>query len=272
MATSAPHLTDRSSHFDFGKNWADYSRLIGEERLELAVENVTRLLPDLAGKSFLDIGSGSGLFSAAALRLGAARVHAIDIDEHSVETTRRVLTMLAPEADWRAEQRSVFDLSPDEIGRFDSVYSWGVLHHTGDMWRALDRAAAMVAPGGRFAFALYQKTPLCGAWRLEKRAYMRAPPAVQRFLCAAYKLLYQAGRLASGRGLATADKSRGMNIDHDIHDWLGGYPYESTSCAEVRKHLSARGFEPEGEYPTKIHLAGLFGSGCNEYVYRRTAA
>jgi 2-polyprenyl-6-hydroxyphenyl methylase/3-demethylubiquinone-9 3-methyltransferase len=269
-APAGSDLTDRATHFDFGANWSDFSKLLDPAKVDLAVESVHRLVPDLEGKTFLDVGSGSGVFSVAALRLGAKKVHAIDIDENSVDTTRRVLASFAEQGSWTAERRSVFDLSPGELGHFDVVYSWGVLHHTGDMWRAIDSAARMVAPGGAFAFALYQRTPLCGLWRVEKRAYMRAPRTVQRALVAAYKAAYQAGRFVSGRGVVRGGLERGMNIDHDVHDWLGGYPYESTGTEEVRKHMEALGFEPVAVHPTRIHLAGLFGSGCNEFVYRRS--
>jgi SAM-dependent methyltransferase len=270
MAASASDLTDRSAHFDFGANWYDFSKLLDKQRVDAAAENVRRLVPEIEGRTFLDIGSGSGLFSAAALALGAKRVHAIDIDENSVETTRRVLSGFAADKTWSVDRKSVFDLSPDDLGQFDVVYSWGVLHHTGAMWRAIDDAARMVAPGGIFAFALYRKTPLCGFWKVEKRAYMRAPRAVQRALATTYKLAYHSGLLLSGRGLSKGDLTRGMNVDHDIHDWLGGFPYESTTPEEVRNHMQTLGFEPIAVHPTKVHVAGILGSGCDEYVYRRS--
>ena len=272
MGQSGSDLRERESHFEFGKNWAEYSSLIDSDKLELAVESIRQLVPDIAGKTVLDIGSGSGLFSVAALKLGAARVHAVDIDENSVATTRRVLETFAEKGTWTAEQRSVFELSPKDLGQFDVVYSWGVLHHTGDMWRAIDRAAAMVAPGGTFAFALYEKTPLCGAWRIEKRAYTKAPEGVQRLARSAYKILFQTARVASGRGIKRGNLVRGMDVDLDIHDWLGGYPYESANGAEVREHLARLSFEPVFERPVKVHLAGMFGTGCSEYVYKRQAS
>ena len=265
----SPDLIERGAHFDFGRNWAQYSELIDGDRLAAAIESVQRLVPDVAGKTFLDIGSGSGLFSLAALHLGAARLHAVDIDEDSVATTQKVLGSLGDDSRWTAERRSVFDLSPDDIGTFDVVYSWGVLHHTGAMWKAIDRASKMVAPGGTFAIALYEKTPLCGAWRVEKKAYMKARPGTQKFARGLYTLLYRFGRLASGRNpFVRGVLNRGMDLGHDLHDWLGGYPYESTDKAEVAEFLRARGFELVFEKPVKIHLGGVFGSGCSEYVYR----
>lgn len=263
-------LTDRVSHFDFGKNWENYSNLISQERVELAQQSVERLIPDVHHKSFLDIGSGSGLFSLAALKLGAARVHAIDIDEDSIRTTQKVLNARAKNGSWTAERGSVFDLSPDELGTFDVVYSWGVLHHTGDLWRAMECASRMVAPGGRFAFALYERTPLCGAWRLEKKAYVRAGPRTQKLILASYVGLRRIARFLSGKRDSAEIMDRGMEITHDAHDWLGGYPYESTEPQEVAKFMAALGFRKILELPVKVHLGGLLGTGCSEYVYERS--
>ncbi|MBC7358443.1 MAG: 50S ribosomal protein L11 methyltransferase [Desulfacinum sp.] len=86
--------------FDFGKNWASYAKKINEVRIEEAVKNLCRLLgkTTLEGESFFDIGSGSGLHSLAALRLGAARVEAIDIDADSVRTTEALLEKYVPKS------------------------------------------------------------------------------------------------------------------------------------------------------------------------------
>ena len=132
----AMSLTERETHFEFGENWKNYSKTIDQKRIDSAIAGVRKLFPDgLAGKTFLDIGCGSGLHSLAALSLGAASVTAIDIDENSVATTQELLTKYAPDAKWSAKVASVFDASPATLGSFDVVYSWGVLHHTGDMWR-----------------------------------------------------------------------------------------------------------------------------------------
>ncbi|MCA3275110.1 MAG: class I SAM-dependent methyltransferase [Methylobacterium sp.] len=128
----------------------------------------------------LDIGCGSGLHSLAALRLGAARVHAIDLDRLSVETTRDLLGRYAAGEAWTVEELSVFDMAG--LPQYDIVYSWGVLHHTGAMRRAIGEAAARVAPGGLLCLALYRRTPFCGLWRIEKRLYCASPAPVQRLL------------------------------------------------------------------------------------------
>lgn len=137
MKTSFENLTRQETHFAFGNNWASYARSIGRPQIDEAVAGLSRLLGGerLDGKRFLDIGSGSGLHALAAFELGAAEVVALDIDPDSVETTRAVLALHAPGRPVEVAQASVFDLSPAQYGRFDVVYSWGVLHHTGDMLR-----------------------------------------------------------------------------------------------------------------------------------------
>lgn len=270
----ADDLLDVSSHFRFGENWARYSNLVDARRIAEACDSVRGLVGDLSGKAFLDIGSGSGLFSVAALRLGASEILATDIDEESVATTRKLLEAEGG-GNWRAERISVFDL-PDQVGqRFDVVYSWGVLHHTGDMWRALDCACAMVKSGGLFAFALYERTPLCGAWRQEKRLYRRLPRIAQKLFRGVYLTAWGAGMLVKGYNpwrRLRAGNERGMDVLHDVHDWLGGYPYESTSADEVVSFMAERGFEQQSILPYRVLLGGIYGSGCSEYVFRRERA
>jgi 2-polyprenyl-6-hydroxyphenyl methylase/3-demethylubiquinone-9 3-methyltransferase len=265
-------LLDVSSHFRFGENWADYAELVDERRIAGAQESVEALVGDLKGKSFLDIGSGSGLFSVAALRLGAAEVVAVDIDEESIATTRKLLSREFHKK-WRAEQISVFDLPARIQERFDVVYSWGVLHHTGAMWRALDCACSMVKSDGIFAFALYERTPLCRPWTYEKRLYRRLPKLAQKLLRGIYLTAWGAGMLVKGHNpwrYVRDGQKRGMDVFHDVHDWMGGYPYESTSSAEVEAFMTERGFVREKHAPWRTLLAGVFGSGCSEYVFRRS--
>jgi SAM-dependent methyltransferase len=265
-------LTDRSTHFEFGANWRQYAKTVDRARIDSAVEGLRKLFPEgLHGKTFLDIGCGSGLHALAALSLGAESVLAIDVDENSVSTTSNMLTTYAPNANWRAEIISVLDATPESFGLFDVVYSWGVLHHTGHMWRAIERAAAMVKPGGDFAIAIYAKTAFDIPWKIEKRIYKSAPLAVQWL----FRQLYMTAWLAShvGRGnnpigvLRDYHLSRGMNFTHDAHDWLGGYPYETASVEQLRSFFLGLGFQEVRAFPLPKTI-GLFGSGCHELVFR----
>src|SRR5436189_1546930 len=159
---------DRGKRFEFGKNWSQFLTTIDEERISVAEQSLKEMLEvdHLQGKSFLDIGSGSGLFSLAARKLGA-RVHSFDFDEDSVLCTARLRDRyFAGDGEWTTEQGSILDAEyVRSLGTFDVVYAWGVLHHTGAMRDALGAAARLVAAGGVFAFALYHRTLMCGLWR-----------------------------------------------------------------------------------------------------------
>ncbi len=61
-----------------------------------------------------------------------------------------------------------------------------------------------------------------------------------------------------------------MDWEHDVHDWLGGYPYESTRPDEVREKLAAIGFNVDVTHEVAPPLGGLFGSACDEYVASRS--
>jgi SAM-dependent methyltransferase len=159
-----------------------------------------------------------------------------------------------------------------KLGQFDVVYSWGVLHHTGAMRDAIEKTAQLVTPGGTVALALYRKTALCRFWTLEKRWYCRASEAAQARARSLYVRLLRAAfaltRRDFERYLSSYSSHRGMDFAHDVHDWLGGYPYESIEPDDVDKLLSRFGFQyiRGNVYRGSI---GLFGSGCNEYVYQR---
>lgn len=275
--TAKEELRQVESHFAFGENWASFAQGIDDERIAAAVDGLRRLVePErVQGSRVLDIGSGSGLHSLAAARLGAADILALDIDANSVATTRAVLGRYAVGTRYQIEERSVFDLRPEQLGTFDIVYSWGVLHHTGDMYEALRRAVALVKPGGLFVFALYRKTSMCGFWKVEKRLYAQAPRLVQSLVQRLYVAAY---RTAFWRSVGPSQKfetflqgyrNRGMDWFHDVHDWLGGYPYESISPSEVDALMNESGFALERRFVQETKgRAALFGSGCDEYVYR----
>lgn len=272
-------LIRQEAHFAFGKNWASYARSIGRPEIDEAAAALLRLLGDerLDGRRFLDIGSGSGLHALAAFRLGAAEVVALDIDPDSVETTRAMLAAHAPDKPAQVAQASVFDLSPAQYGRFDVVYSWGVLHHTGDMLRAVRMAATLVNEGGQFVFALYRRIWMDRFWRREKCWYAQASPQRQARARALYVALFRLGlRLTGGRFadyVAAYTKQRGMDFSHDVHDWMGGWPYESILPPEVESLMRELGFARLREFVAPGLISGrrigLLGSGCDEYVYRR---
>jgi SAM-dependent methyltransferase len=229
--------------FGFGENWARFLTSLTDKQIEHATHSVGALLGrDLRDKTFLDIGSGSGLSSLAARRLGAARVYSFDYDPQSVACTQELRRRFFPgDAAWTVTQGSVLD-QPflATLGQFDIVYSWGVLHHTGRMWAAIENAARLVRPGGLFVIGIYNfrgGRRGSATWTRLKRWYCKAP----RWQQIAWENAYLAWDLVSmaavGRNpirmIREYHSGRGMSWRHDAIDWLGGYPYEAATPGEI---------------------------------------
>lgn len=270
------HATEvaQGERFRFGENWSRFLRVLNDERILEAEKSLREMLEvnDLTGKSFLDIGSGSGLFSLAARRMGA-QVYSFDYDPQSVATTRELRRRYFPEdAGWSIEEGSVLDEEyVGSLGKFDVVYSWGVLHHTGDMWKALENAALPVAEGGRLFIAIYNdQGGKSRRWRKVKRFYLSGP--LGKSLVSAFFVPYFVfGGLAMDvlrlrnpvARYAEYKRSRGMSVVHDWFDWLGGYPFEVAKPEEVFGFYRDRGFVLD-----KLITAGG-GLGNNQFVFTK---
>jgi 2-polyprenyl-6-hydroxyphenyl methylase/3-demethylubiquinone-9 3-methyltransferase len=254
--------------FSFGENWQQFLESLDEHALAGAKADLDAWLGDnsVQGKSVLDVGSGSGLHSLAFHLSGATKVVSFDYDEHSVEATRSLWNEVGRPVNWAVCRGSVLDDGfVASLGVFDIVYAWGVLHHTGDMWLAVQNAAAKVKQGGLYWLALYQKGPRYERDLRRKRRYNASPRWMQRIMVGEYIGRTMTYRLLHGKNPLRWNQmtSRGMNVYHDIIDWLGGLPYEVASPGEVVSVCRQLEFE-------LIRLQEVPEGGCNIYLFRRT--
>jgi 2-polyprenyl-3-methyl-5-hydroxy-6-metoxy-1,4-benzoquinol methylase len=261
----------KDERFAFGQNWSRFVRLLSPQRISAAQESLGDMLqtPDLQSRTFLDIGSGSGLFSLAARRMGA-RVHSFDCDPGSVSCTQLLRDRYFPnDSNWTVEDGSILNTEYlKSLGTFDIVYAWGVLHHTGDLWRAVENAANLVAEEGTLFLALYNDQGKASRrWLKVKKGYLHLPRSLRPLLTAAAFVALHGPSIVKStlRGRPSEffhSPGRGMSLWRDMVDWVGGYPFEVSRPGEVFQFLYERGFN-------LIRMTTTYSLGCNEFVFRK---
>lgn len=245
--------------FAFGKNWQNFLGDLNPARLAGARADLIKWLgtDSLEGGSVLDIGCGSGVHSYCLNEMNAKRVHSFDYDVNSVDATRSLHQLAGAPASWTIEQGSVLDWEyMQSLGLFDLVYSWGVLHHTGQMWQAIANAATRVIPGGYLFIAIYAKGPRYGQDLALKQRYHAASVSGKRKMEFEWIFNQYNNRARQGlnpEGWWNQGLDRGMDPYSDLVDWLGGLPYEVATLPELGEFLGELNIdilkqheEPEG--------------------------
>ena len=265
---------DPKERFAFGKNWSRFLQHFDENRVQEAEKSLQEKLglANLTGKSFLDIGSGSGLFSLAAHRLGA-RVFSFDYDQDSVNCTQYLKkTYGKNDLEWSVERGSVLDEAfLKKFGQVDILYSWGVLHHTGYMFRAFENISHLVKDGGLLFISIYNdQGRRSREWTMIKKLYNKTNGFLKNIilllcLIRLWGITFIKDFLKGFNPLRTwvkyGENNRGMSAWHDVVDWVGGYPFEVAKPEEVFEFFKSRNFQLK---KLKTCAGGL---GCNEFVF-----
>lgn len=262
-------MQDELITFSFGKNWRSFVDTVSEDSVDRARKDIEEWLgrDAVAGKTVLDIGSGSGIHSLCFFLMGAKDLLSIDVDPLSVESTRMLWQKASSPAHWKVTHGSILDLDfIASLKKYELVYSWGVLHHTGSMWQAMANACSLVESGGRFWIAIYAKGPKYPEHLALKQRYNRASKLGKKLMV--WNYIYGIMRDRRRAGLNpfawNQKQERGMDVYHDIVDWLGGLPYEVASKEEVISFCEKRGFELD-------QIKEMSEGGNNMYLFRLPA-
>ena len=236
--------------FSFGKNWNSFLKNLNDERVRKAECSLKEFLnmETLQSKSFLDIGCGSGLFSYAAYNLGAEKVVSFDIDPLSVRCCQYLHEKARNPSNWKISEGSICDETLfNKLGTFDIVYSWGVLHHTGQMWKSIENSARLVNENGYYHIAIYNRNDgIVGSkfWAGVKKTYNQCSPLGKVVIEGLYMLALICKdllRLKNPiRTIRQYQSRRGMRWMTDVRDWLGGYPFEYASVEEIFRFVKTR--------------------------------
>jgi 2-polyprenyl-3-methyl-5-hydroxy-6-metoxy-1,4-benzoquinol methylase len=261
------------NRFEFGKNWLDFLNNLSEDRIKNSENSLLSMLEirSLEEMSFLDIGSGSGLSSLVAKRAGA-KVHSFDYDINSVECTKELKKRYYnSNTDWKIEQGSILDEQYcKSLGQFDIVYSWGVLHHTGNMYGAMKNSDICLKKGGYLFIAIYNDQRLQSRiWKRIKKTYVQVSILRPFIILLGYILLWMPFfvkdlfKLNPFKKWREYKKKRGMSPHHDVIDWVGGYPFEVAKPEEIIHYYLKRGYELK-----RLNTCGG-RLGCNEFVFKK---
>jgi 2-polyprenyl-6-hydroxyphenyl methylase/3-demethylubiquinone-9 3-methyltransferase len=255
--------------FDFGQNWDEFSKnALKQKNIEQAIEGFSRLISnsELENKTFIDIGFGQGLSLLLATKLGATTI-GVDINpkcKKVLEYNRNLFPEIK-DTEIKVIVGSILDNAViEEIktvqSRYDIVHSWGVLHHTGDMWKAIEVCSSLVNTNGKLIIAIYNKHWSSKFWWFIKLIYNYSPKLIRKMMIYFFYLIIIIAKFfVTFRN--PLKNQRGMNFYYNVIDWVGGYPYQYASENEIIEFLKKKGFKLLKFFKSQVP------TGCYEYVF-----
>ena len=259
--------------FDFGENWKNYSyNAISKQKIKEAKKDFKKLFNkiDLKGKTFIDIGFGQGLSLLIAQQLEAKPVgceinrrclRALLINQKKFfKKAEKIPVVIGSILDQKTIQKLKKINLKKKDSKFQIVHSWGVLHHSGKMWKAINNAVSLVTENGYLAISIYNKHWSSPFWHKVKYFYNISPRLIRRLLIFIFYWIIFIGKFII-TGEDPFKLKRGMDYYFNIIDWVGGYPYEYASIKEVKKYIELKGFRTIKVIPAQMP------TGCNEFVF-----
>jgi ubiquinone/menaquinone biosynthesis C-methylase UbiE len=209
---------------------------------------------EVRGKSVLDAGCGTGIFSIIFARNGAGRVIGIDISPGSLETARTLKTRFAVDnAEFRLQDMLGL---PFADGSFDIVWAWGTVHHTTDPFRAISELIRVLRPGGSLFLAVYKRTKVTFIHEVIRKTLIRTPrrtwtalSKIMAFFLSPVVFFFK-----------KREKSRkGEKLEELILDWYFVPIRHYYAPEEIREFLNEKGLDVEKFLPA----SGRFDSSSN---------
>lgn len=250
--------------FEFGKNWKNFLNNLDNSKIVQAEKSIldTLKLTNLNGYNFLDIGCGSGLFSLAAKNLGA-KVTSFDFDSDAVDCAKLLKEKyFKNDLDWKITQGSVLDKKfLSHLGNHNIIYSWGVLHHTGNMWEAINNVKSISTKNSLLYISIYNhQNYFSKFWTIIKKIYNKFY-FLRPFLIITFSLYLLMPTLLKNI-ILRKKLYRGMSLYTDLKDWLGGYPFETATPNQIQDV-----FKDDFEL---INIKTVGNKlGCNEFVFKK---